>query len=171
MASISKPITTETTSPTDTIASDDDENEIVELRDDDDNNAAWKQDEYEDLSAEEADVEGEGEISESEAEEYETVEQRHRRLQAGRRPATVTVRRGEYDGAQEDDDDEGTINGEEGVEEEDAQSAYSSSSASSEDSDDPEKVDPNVADEMEKFEATFRGFSKRFRLINKIGEG
>lgn len=177
---MSKPVTTETTSPSDTIGSDEDENETV------DESGGWngKEDEYEDdVSAEE----GEGEVSESDPEEHETTEQRNRYLQPGRRPAPAATRpgNGEYDSMQDDDDDdeeeddEGTINGdeeeeeeeEEAMDEDDAQSRYSNSSRSDEDSDDPEKVDPSVAEEMENFEATFRGFSKRFRLINKIGEG
>lgn len=176
---MSKPVTTEATSPTDTIGSDEDENETV-----DESTTGWngKEDEYEDdMSADE----GEGEVSESEAEEYETAEQRNRYLHGGRRPATTATTttaataatragNGEYDSTQDDDDDdEGTINGdqEEVMDEDDAQSSYSSSSSSSSDSDDPDKLDPSVAEEMENFEATFRGFSKRFRLINKIGEG
>lgn len=177
---MSKPVTTETTSPSDTVGSDEDENETV------DESGGWngKEDEYEDdVSAEE----GEGEVSESDPEEYETTEQRNRYLQPGRRPAPAVIKpgNGEYDSMQdgededEDDDEEGTINGdeeeeeeeEEAMDEDDAQSRYSNSSRSDEDSDDPEKVDPSVAEEMENFEATFRGFSKRFRLINKIGEG
>lgn len=176
---MSKPVTTETTSPSDTIGSDEDENETV------DESGGWngKEDEYEDdVSAEE----GEGEVSESDPEECETTEQRNRYLQPGRRPAPAVIRpeNGEYDSMQDDEDDEdeedeeGTINGdeeeeeeEEAMDEDDAQSRYSNSSRSDEDSDDPEKVDPSVAEEMENFEATFRGFSKRFRLINKIGEG
>ncbi|KAL0637766.1 Cell division control protein 7 [Maublancomyces gigas] len=172
---MSKPITAEATSPTDTIGSDEDENETV-----DESATGWngKEDEYEDdMSADE----GEGEVSESEAEEYETAEQKNRYLHGGRRPATTvttatTATRaggGEYDSTQDDDDDEGTINGdqEEAMDEDDAQSSCSSSSSSSSDSNDPDKIDPSVAEEMENFEATFRGFSKRFRLINKIGEG
>lgn len=168
---MSKPVTTEATSPSDTIGSDEDENETV-----DESATGWngKEDEYEDdMSADE----GEGEVSESDAEEYETAEQRSQYLQDGRRPVTATTmtgaRNGEYDSTQDDGDDEGTINGdqEEVMDEDDAQSPYSSSSDSEGDSDDPEKVDPSVAEEMENFEATFRGFSKRFRLINKIGEG
>lgn len=34
-----------------------------------------------------------------------------------------------------------------------------------------EKVDPSVREDMGKLESTFRGISKRFRLINRIGEG
>lgn len=172
---MSKPITAEATSPTDTIGSDEDENETV-----DESATGWngKEDEYEDdMSADE----GEGEVSESEAEEYEAAEQKNRYLHGGRRPATTvttatTATRAEnreYDSTQDDDDDEGTINGdqEEAMDEDDAQSSCSSSSSSSSDSNDPDKIDPSVAEEMENFEATFRGFSKRFRLINKIGEG
>ena len=33
------------------------------------------------------------------------------------------------------------------------------------------EVDESVAEDMQKLEDTFRGISKRFRLINRIGEG
>lgn len=43
---------------------------------------------------------------------------------------------------------------------------------SSDDSDDSiGSVQDSVAEEMLKLEATFKGISKRFRLINRIGEG
>ena len=43
---------------------------------------------------------------------------------------------------------------------------------SSEDSDDSiGSVQESVAEDMLKLEATFKGISKRFRLINRIGEG
>lgn len=194
---MSKPVTAEATSPSDTIGSDEDENETV------DESGGWngKEDEYEDdMSADEA----EGEVSESDTEGYEAAEQRNQYLQAGRRPAPAAMGtgNGEHGSRQDDDDDddERTINGdqedgddeeedeeeededegdededededEEAMDEDDAQSQYSSSSRSDEDSDDPDKVDPSVAEEMINFEATFRGFSKRFRLVNKIGEG
>ena len=32
-------------------------------------------------------------------------------------------------------------------------------------------TDPNIIEELAKFQSTFRGIEKRFRLINKIGEG
>lgn len=38
-------------------------------------------------------------------------------------------------------------------------------------SDDEDSVDENVAEDMLKFEETFRGITKRYRLINRIGEG
>jgi cell division control protein 7 len=39
-------------------------------------------------------------------------------------------------------------------------------------SDDSEgAVDPSVAEDMEKFQETFKGIRDRFRLINRIGEG
>lgn len=34
-----------------------------------------------------------------------------------------------------------------------------------------EEVDPAVQEDMEKFQATFKGIKERFRLINRIGEG
>lgn len=34
-----------------------------------------------------------------------------------------------------------------------------------------EEVDPAVQEDMEKFQATFKGIKDRFRLINRIGEG
>lgn len=186
--SVSNTEGTAATSPTDTGIdnSSDDGNETVELGGDSDaeqdrlyaNEGEGGHGDVDDnLSAEE---DAEGSADESGADDYETSEQRNGRIQqGGRRPAsTITVRKahGGLDGAneytdEEDDDNEGTTNGDIEGDEDDAQSGYSSSSASSEDSDDPEKVDSNVAEEMEKFEATFKGFSKRFRLINKIGEG
>jgi cell division control protein 7 len=36
---------------------------------------------------------------------------------------------------------------------------------------DDEPVDPSVKEDMKKLEDTFTGISKRFRLINRIGEG
>lgn len=44
--------------------------------------------------------------------------------------------------------------------------AYSDWSEESE-----EDVDPAVQEDMDKFEATFKGIKDRFRLINRIGEG
>ncbi|KAF2142486.1 uncharacterized protein K452DRAFT_332213 [Aplosporella prunicola CBS 121167] len=40
-----------------------------------------------------------------------------------------------------------------------------------EDSDDEEIVDEAVLDDMERFEESFKGISKKYRLINRIGEG
>lgn len=34
-----------------------------------------------------------------------------------------------------------------------------------------EIVDPTVAEDIQKFEETFKGIKERFRLINRIGEG
>ncbi|KAA8898814.1 kinase-like domain-containing protein [Sphaerosporella brunnea] len=60
-------------------------------------------------------------------------------------------------------------------------SVYSDAPAEEEDEEEEEEeeeekeedypTDPLVIEELEKFQATFRGFEKRFRLINKIGEG
>lgn len=36
---------------------------------------------------------------------------------------------------------------------------------------DGEPVDPSVREDMKRLEDTFAGISKRFRLINRIGEG
>jgi cell division control protein 7 len=36
---------------------------------------------------------------------------------------------------------------------------------------DDEPVDPSVREDMKRLEDTFTGISKRFRLINRIGEG
>lgn len=47
--------------------------------------------------------------------------------------------------------------------------AYDEESEYSEESDD--EVDPAVQEDMEKFQATFKGIKERFRLINRIGEG
>ena len=34
-----------------------------------------------------------------------------------------------------------------------------------------EEIDPAVQEDMDKFQATFKGIKERFRLINRIGEG
>ncbi|KAL7276464.1 Cell division control protein 7 [Rhizina undulata] len=51
----------------------------------------------------------------------------------------------------------------------DAQSFVSDESVVSEDEEEP--IEPAVLEEMERFLGTFQGIEKRFRLINKIGEG
>lgn len=38
-------------------------------------------------------------------------------------------------------------------------------------SDDESDLDENVAEDMLKFEESFRGITKRYRLVNRIGEG
>lgn len=38
-------------------------------------------------------------------------------------------------------------------------------------SEDSQDIEPAVLEDMEKFRDTFKGISKRFRLINRIGEG
>lgn len=38
-------------------------------------------------------------------------------------------------------------------------------------SDEEEVVDESVAEDMDRFEETFKGINKRYRLINRIGEG
>ena len=37
--------------------------------------------------------------------------------------------------------------------------------------DSEEDIDPAVQEDMDKFQATFKGIKERFRLINRIGEG
>jgi hypothetical protein len=54
----------------------------------------------------------------------------------------------------------------EGEEDEDEESVYSDAAEEEE-----YPTDPLVIEELEKFQTTFRGIEKRFRLINKIGEG
>jgi cell division control protein 7 len=46
-----------------------------------------------------------------------------------------------------------------------------SGSEMSEDMPSNEDIDDAVADDMERFEASFEGISDRYRLINRIGEG
>lgn len=36
---------------------------------------------------------------------------------------------------------------------------------------DEEAVEQSVAEDMDRFERTFEGFTKKYRLINRIGEG
>ncbi|KAB8345861.1 hypothetical protein FH972_022916 [Carpinus fangiana] len=43
--------------------------------------------------------------------------------------------------------------------------------ADSEESDDNGEVEDSVAEDMQRLERSFRGFSKKYRLINRIGEG
>jgi len=42
---------------------------------------------------------------------------------------------------------------------------------SSEDEDDDEEIDELVLEDMQKFEESFRGITKRYKLLNRIGEG
>jgi cell division control protein 7 len=44
-------------------------------------------------------------------------------------------------------------------------------SEASGESDEEEEIDQSVLEEMENFATTFRGIDKRYRLINRIGEG
>lgn len=44
-------------------------------------------------------------------------------------------------------------------------------SISSDDEDDDEEIDELVLEDMQKFEESFRGITKRYRLLNRIGEG
>ena len=62
--------------------------------------------------------------------------------------------------------DQEDIEGEEGV-----QSISSNASSEEENSDDPGRIDPAISEEIERFAHTFKGFEKRYRLFNMIGEG
>lgn len=154
-----------------------DEDDTVELKEEGDgdgrSNDNQGEEEYEegwdivddDVSGEEADGGMTGDESEEEQEEYDQREGRdHDR----------TTRDGNYRQKYEQDIAEdggsGDLNTEEDVDE-DARSVTSNGSGSNEDSDDPDRIDPTIAEEMEKFAATFKGFEKRYRLVNKIGEG
>jgi len=44
-------------------------------------------------------------------------------------------------------------------------------STSSDDVTDDEEIDELVLEDMQKFEETFKGITKRYRLLNRIGEG
>ncbi|PWW80564.1 kinase-like protein [Tuber magnatum] len=71
-----------------------------------------------------------------------------------------------------EESDEEEASGQEDIEgEEDAQSVSSNASSEEENSDDPDRIDPAISEEMERFAHTFKGFEKRYRLVNKIGEG
>jgi len=76
------------------------------------------------------------------------------------RPATS--RTPSYEQVSEDDQTEGGS-----TEDEDGRSVYSDFAEEKEEL----PTDPYIIEELEKFQATFRGIEKRFRLINKIGEG
>ncbi|RPB08558.1 kinase-like protein [Morchella conica CCBAS932] len=97
---------------------------------------------------------------------YTSAEHRARALASGSEAD-------DYDEDADDDDDDHTVTGEEEEEDEEEEGASSPGaySASEDEDDDPSQLDPAVAEEMDKFEATFKGFSRRFRLVNKIGEG
>lgn len=44
-------------------------------------------------------------------------------------------------------------------------------SASSDEEDEAEGLDDRVAEDMRRFEESFKGITKRYRLVNQIGEG
>lgn len=44
-------------------------------------------------------------------------------------------------------------------------------SVSSDDEEDEEEIDELVLEDMQKFEESFRGITKRYKLLNRIGEG
>ncbi|KAF8543050.1 kinase-like domain-containing protein [Trichophaea hybrida] len=77
-----------------------------------------------------------------------------------RRP--VPSRTPSYEQVSEDDQTEGGS-----TEDEDERSVYSDFAEEKEEL----PTDPYIIEEIAKFQATFRGIEKRFRLINKIGEG
>jgi hypothetical protein len=75
----------------------------------------------------------------------------------------VPSRTPSYEQASDDDQTEGGS-----TQDEDEESVYSDAP---EEEEEEFPTDPLVIEELEKFQATFRGIEKRFRLINKIGEG
>ena len=54
--------------------------------------------------------------------------------------------------------------------EEDAQLISSNVCLEEENSHDRDRIDPLISEEMEGFAHTFKGFEKRYHLVNKIGE-
>jgi cell division control protein 7 len=148
----------------DETGSEDDEDDTVELEEEDgadkmDANARRRAEaEDEEMSVNDMDGDMTGDESE---EEYE-----RRRMHAAR---GADARRYAVDDDEDDDEDEDE--NEYPGEEEDVRSEISAESVMSEDSDDPDKVDSSIAEEMERFATTFKGFERRYRLVNKIGEG
>ncbi|RPA95045.1 kinase-like protein [Choiromyces venosus 120613-1] len=115
-----------------------------------------------DMTGDEIDEDMTGEESEAEDEEYD------RREKPAKDKRREVNHRRKYEQAMVEE--EGSDQ-EEGEGEEDVQSISSNASSEGEDSDDPDRVDPAIAEEMERFAHTFKGFEKRYRLVNKIGEG
>lgn len=74
------------------------------------------------------------------------------------------------DSAEEDNND--LIMGSEDMEQLDAQTVIEDQYYESDYSEESEEeIDPAVQEDMDKFQATFKGIKERFRLINRIGEG
>ncbi|KAG0136055.1 kinase-like domain-containing protein [Tuber indicum] len=115
-----------------------------------------------DMTGDEIDEDMTGEESDGEDEEYDRRERpaRDKRKEANYR------RKREQEMVEEGASDQEDVEGEE-----DAQSVSSNASSEEENSDDPDRIDPAISEEMERFAHTFKGFEKRYRLVNKIGEG
>ncbi|KAI9836157.1 MAG: hypothetical protein M1837_003445 [Sclerophora amabilis] len=71
----------------------------------------------------------------------------------------------------EDDQDDYEMEGEETLDASDEEIGYLDKSQEVGSSDDSDSVEDSVAQELATFQATFKGVAKRFRLINRIGEG
>jgi len=115
-----------------------------------------------DFTGDEIDEDMAGEKSDGEDEEYN---RREKPAKDKRREANYRRKR-EQEIVEEEASDQEDIEGEE-----DAQSISSNASSEEENSDDPDRIDPAISEEMERFAHTFKGFEKRYRLVNKIGEG
>ena len=115
-----------------------------------------------DFTGDEIDEDMAGEESDGEDEEYN----RREKLAKDKRREANYRRRREQEMVEEEASDQEDIEGEE-----DAQSISSNASSEEENSDDPDRIDPAISEEMERFAHTFKGFEKRYRLVNKIGEG
>ena len=115
-----------------------------------------------DFTGDEIDEDMAGEESDGEDEEYN---RREKPVKDKRREVNYRRKR-EQEMVEEEASDQEDIEGEE-----DAQSISSNASSEEENSDDPDRIDPAISEEMERFAHTFKGFEKRYRLVNKIGEG
>ena len=115
-----------------------------------------------DLTGDEIDEDMAGKESDGEDEEYKTrgklVKDEHREVNYDRKRELEMV--------EEETSDQEDIEGEEG-----ARSISSNGSSEEENSGDPDRIDPVSSEEMERFAHTFKGFEKRYYLVNKIGEG
>ncbi|KAG0643466.1 kinase-like domain-containing protein [Tuber brumale] len=114
-----------------------------------------------DMTGDEIDEDMTGEESDGGDEEYD---RRGKPAKYKRREANYRRKR-EQEIVEEASDQE-NVEGEE-----DAQSVSSNASSEEDNSDDPDRIDPAISEEMERFAHTFKGFEKRYRLVNKIGEG
>ncbi|PUU81574.1 kinase-like domain-containing protein [Tuber borchii] len=139
-----------------------DEDDTVELREPSEaGRRGYNEDDGEEVEDEEAD---ETEMAEGDGAELDFTGDEIDEDMAGEE---VNYRRKhEQEMVEEEASDQEDIEGEE-----DAQSISSNASSEEENSDDPDRIDPAISEEMERFAHTFKGFEKRYRLVNKIGEG